>query len=250
MKVFYFTATGNSLEVAKFLGGECISIPKVMKGNDRYFEDEVIGFVFPCYVSNMPTLVENFMKEAEFKADYIFAIMTYGNMHLGARGFTVDLGQKYHIKIDYSNHIKMVDTSLKYYDMEKQIEDLPKKDVAGQLNKLKQDIENRLHYKGRDNIITKNISKLGYRAYRKEIGDCDRLFTVEDHCTKCGVCVKVCPVDNIDLKDTVAFKGNCIRCYACTQNCPVNAIRFEGEKNKSRYRNAQVTLKEIIDANN
>lgn len=31
MKILYFTATGNSLYVAKRLGGECYSIPKLMK---------------------------------------------------------------------------------------------------------------------------------------------------------------------------------------------------------------------------
>ena len=31
MKIFYFTATGNSLYVAKRFGGELYSIPKVLK---------------------------------------------------------------------------------------------------------------------------------------------------------------------------------------------------------------------------
>jgi flavodoxin len=30
MKVFYFTATGNCLEVAKAIGGELLSIPKIL----------------------------------------------------------------------------------------------------------------------------------------------------------------------------------------------------------------------------
>ena len=47
MKIFYFTATGNSLAVAKKLGGELISIPQV-KGKHT-FRDDVIGVVFPTY---------------------------------------------------------------------------------------------------------------------------------------------------------------------------------------------------------
>lgn len=33
MKVLYFKATGNSLNVAERFGGELSSIPKVLKGN-------------------------------------------------------------------------------------------------------------------------------------------------------------------------------------------------------------------------
>ena len=40
MKVFYFTATGNSLDVTKRFGGEIYSIPNVLKGDQFHFEDE------------------------------------------------------------------------------------------------------------------------------------------------------------------------------------------------------------------
>ena len=37
MKVFYFTATGNGLAIAKAIGGEAISIPQALKaGTTRY----------------------------------------------------------------------------------------------------------------------------------------------------------------------------------------------------------------------
>ncbi|MCT4593220.1 MAG: 4Fe-4S binding protein [Anaeromicrobium sp.] len=55
--------------------------------------------------------------------------------------------------------------------------------------------------------------------------------------------------DNIKVDHKVNFEGQCIRCYACTQNCPSNAIRFNGEKSKTRYRNSHISLKEIILAN-
>lgn len=144
----------------------------------------------------------------------------------------------------------MVDTSLKHYDMEKQIHGLAKKQVCEQLDKIKSDIERKVYNLGRGNVVTSQISKFGHKAYRKEIGNCDNLFEVEDHCTLCKVCEIVCPVDNIKVGCKVNFEGQCIRCYACTQNCPSNAIRFNGEKSKARYRNSDISLKEIILANN
>ena len=46
MTIFYFTATGNSLAVAKRVGGELISIPKALKDGEYFFAVATYGF-FP-----------------------------------------------------------------------------------------------------------------------------------------------------------------------------------------------------------
>ena len=76
MKIFYFTATGNSLAVAKAFDAELLSIPQMLKGTQTTFEADQIGFIIPLYYSGTPRLVKNFIEKAEFKADYFFAIMT------------------------------------------------------------------------------------------------------------------------------------------------------------------------------
>lgn len=50
--IFYFTATGNSLYVAKKLSENPISIPQVKQGSS--FEDDVIGIVSPVYCGEIP----------------------------------------------------------------------------------------------------------------------------------------------------------------------------------------------------
>ena len=54
MKTFYFSATGNSLSVAKRIGGELISIPQIINSEDKTVKDDVIGIVFPIYSLNFP----------------------------------------------------------------------------------------------------------------------------------------------------------------------------------------------------
>lgn len=220
-----------------------------MRGETMCHKDDIIGFVFPCYRGSIPTVVEEFISSHSFEAKYIFAIITYGNVSMGAEKHFREICHKHNIEINYSSCIKMVDTSLKFYDMEKQLKRLEKKEVESHLNVIINDVHSKTCNKGKGNIITCKLSKIGYSAYRKEIGDCDKLFLVEDHCTKCKVCERVCPVDNITVSHKVYFKHHCIRCYACTQNCPSNAIRFNGEKSKARYRNNKISLKEIIDSN-
>lgn len=46
------------------------------------------------------------------------------------------------------------------------------------------------------------------------------------------------------------YNTNCINCFACTNNCPANAIRVKFERSEKRYRNKNVSLKEIINSNN
>ena len=80
MKVFYFTATGNNLFVAKTLSEEIYSIPQILKEKKFSFEDEKIGIVFPCYYLGVPNIVVEFLEKVSLKAKYFFAIMTYGNI--------------------------------------------------------------------------------------------------------------------------------------------------------------------------
>ena len=57
--IFYFTATGNSLYVAKQLSKDCRSIPKVIHG-DCHYRAESIGIVCPVYGHEMPAMVKRF----------------------------------------------------------------------------------------------------------------------------------------------------------------------------------------------
>ena len=134
MKIFYFTATGNSLYVAKKLGGELISIPQALKNNTLTFEDEKIGIVFPCYGLAAPKIVREFIEKATLKSPYIFTIMTYGNMVANGCGWFTKYAKKHNINIVYVNSLLMVDNYLPMFDIEKQ--NLREKNIDYNLNKL------------------------------------------------------------------------------------------------------------------
>jgi len=130
MTIFYFTATGNSLAVAKRIGGKLISIPQIIDFNNLHYKDDVIGVVFPVYWWNLPKMVHHFFDKVSFDANYIFAISTNGS---SAGGEMVSLqiqAKKNGYSFAYTNHILMLDNYLPAYDMGTQIERLPKKHVT------------------------------------------------------------------------------------------------------------------------
>ena len=51
----------------------------------------------------------------------------------------------------------------------------------------------------------------------------------EDDCVGCGTCVEKCPLEAIDLEDSIAVVNEdlCIGCGVCAHHCPEEAIHLE-----------------------
>ncbi len=263
MKILYFTATGNNLHVAKSIGGELLSIPKMIEEKKFEFKDDKIGIIFPIYSNQVIPYIKEFIEKSKFECDYLFGIMTYGAYDAASVNHLKEIGEKSGNKFDYINTLKMVDNWLPGFDMDKQVKSQDKKKIPENLEKIKLDIESSKKW-------MKPVSKLGKFLTNYQVKQTSnpnakeslhslagksgikKFVTVEEHCTKCGTCAKVCPVNNItvDKEKGVSFGNYCVLCFACTHNCPFNAIRLKGEKSKARFRNSNVTLQEIIKSNN
>ena len=62
-------------------------------------------------------------------------------------------------------------------------------------------------------------------------------FTVNDNCTKCGICASECPVNNITMTPTgPTFGTQCTTCMACYHACPSHCINRPLTKNHGQYR--------------
>jgi len=77
--IFYFTATGNSLYIARQFDKEPVSIPQELKKETLHYEDETIDIIAPVYVGELPKIVRRFLKKATFNTKYMFMILTYGD---------------------------------------------------------------------------------------------------------------------------------------------------------------------------
>ena len=251
MKTCYFTATGNSLYVARRIGGEALSIPKLMREDRIEIEDDVVGIVCPIYGGQMPKMVGAFLGKARIKADYVFIVYTYGTSYSIAKPNAAMAAGKVKLRLDYVNAVRMVDNFVPLFEIQHQIDTAGEKHIEEQIDKVRRDITDRV----------KNVRKVG-AAKRVGLsmlngmikggllrGKAARKYKVNDACTRCGLCARVCPADNITVDSRVHFADKCEVCYACVHICPKNAIHLNFEKSSARFRNEHVSVKDIIDAN-
>lgn len=265
--IFYFTGTGNCLHIARELADdntELLSIPQLIKEKKLSFEAEEIGIVYPIYGHMPPNMVRRFIEKAELKADYTFAVLTYGMRHCNAVELWDDIARKAGTRFHYISTIVMVDNWLPNFDMNEQMK--MDKHIPENVAKIKADLKARKHWhepvtqEERD----QHAGFMEYTGIDPNVGflmKAEDSFEVAGACIECGVCTYVCPRGNWKLgHDGAQTQGDCEFCFACIQNCPQKAIQFvkhEGafpdgsEKNpNARYRNEHISLMDLKRANN
>lgn len=251
--IFYFSATGNCLFVAKELDSEVISIPQVIHNEKLEFSGDSIGVVFPDYGSEAPYMVRDFLRKAKFHTDYLYVIMTYG-CHNGASAKIMrEFADEYGLQISYFRTVKMVDNYLPAFDMEKE-KALDKK-ISEQLNEIRNDIHARKVYfeetSDEEQAVYDNYQL--FTAEHPEMSWKNIHFSATDSCIGCGICTKVCPAGCIQIVNGKAVhrEEGCQKCLACIHSCPKKAIRMNiPEVNEqARYRNENVTLQMLIESN-
>lgn len=250
MTIFYFTSTGNSLAVAKRIGVNLISIPQIIDCQKTHYEDDVIGIIFPVYFMTLPKMVLDFLEKVKIQADYIFAIGTCGGMPGGAMADFQKQSIKHGFEIHYANSIVMVDNSLSN-TIDKEINLIPKKNIEEMTTKIVTDIQGRKHMNATASPLSRALTYVFRKNIRRILSPKKgKKFTIDDTCTKCGVCGKVCPAQNIIVTDEVHFFEQCENCLGCFHLCPQKAIHLKYEKNSYRWLNPEVTLQEIRNSNN
>lgn len=248
MTVFYFSATGNSLAVAKQIGGNLISIPQVIDGPETHYKDDVIGIVFPIFCLTMPKMVSAFLSKVTLEADYTFAIGTYGNVPGSCMQNVQKFAQQHGYRFDYANALLMLDNYLPVFEVEAQIQKMPQKRVEEMTAGIVSDIHGRKKLQAGASIGAKLMTsavKIIPPMDKNALG-----YIVDSKCTQCGTCAKVCPAKNVTVAEKVRFGERCEGCLACVHLCPKNALHLKNEKSEKRWRHPSVSVAELVSANN
>ena len=249
--IYYFSSTGNSLQIARIIAGkigDCLLKPMSTIATEKSVggKGKSIGFVFPVFNFGMPRLVKYFVESLIIMQDtYCFAYLTYGGFPANTYGMLEDILAEKGIYLSYAGGVNMPKSNESAPPPEK-VKKLIDKAVI-KADKAAIDISNKIEQpiKRKAKLLTKYANNLLY----KNIEEYDKHFEVtQNKCASCGLCVKICPVNNIEIRNHYPiWLHNCERCLSCFQWCPNEAIYY-GKKtiNWRRYHNPSIKEKDLL----
>ena len=253
--ILYFSATGNSRYCAEFLasktGDKIISLNEMMKNNISVIDctgEKNLGIVAPTYDMDLAYAVAEFLERLEFQnvggKIYSYGVFTCGSI-CGDCGDTLKkiLAEK-NINLNAAFAVIMPDN---YVPMFKQKSTDEKNSMLSKadetLKKIAEEIKaekNIFRLTGKlPRIAMFFVHKFFIPSQKKVKG-----FSVNENCTGCGKCEKVCPMNIIKIQNNkpVWTKDSCACCLACLHRCPVQAINRGKSAQNGRYINPNVSL--------
>jgi len=279
VEIYYFSGTGNSLHVAQEIQKripDTTLIPLLSLLNEETIEmkADMIGLVFPIYLSSTPIPVREFIRKIKFKpGQFLFAVTTncgypgkvelYLEKLLAKRGKELDF--YYTLKMA-SNTPKGLQPSLMIAQnwastiTEKNISAL-EENVQKDLDIIVKAITNKEKNAGKNSLASTNalariINKylqLPLQWYIERI-NAKIGFYSDFTCTGCGLCESVCPSKKIKMnngKPLWQYDVRCYYCYACFNFCPEQAILVKNYTHKDgRYYYPGITAKDIAKQKN
>jgi ferredoxin/flavodoxin len=285
-RIFYFTGTGNSLAAAHMIAGKIDGdtdpIARYKGEPSVSVKEDIVGIVFPVYLAQIygiPEIVRNFLgKIAYEKSKYYFVLCTYGG-YASPNAFPtinncVKIAKSQGGNITGRFYVRFPMNNLDYDHIPVPIERDTSKILAAAYSKIELIADSVLKGKTGNtyiqNVCNFTLGRLfalaekpimkSMRKYAKVEDDSgltyhelvhlsDRsIIFLPEKCTGCGICEKVCPVNNIQMKNGIpGWNNNCEMCFACDEWCPQKAIRHWGKLEGKNYHHPSVGVKDIME---
>lgn len=257
LTIYYFSATGNSLHIAKVLGRSAesyrlVAIPTLKNQSSIRADSEYVGLVFPMHYFGLPPAIEDFASKLILSStvQYLFAAVTCGNHHFAscfqqlnrllapqqrqlAGGFYIDMISTYLPLADIPRPEQVRQRLQRAQEKAEQ--------VASWVAAKKQVVEPEYLYWPCRHINTFWKQRL--------LADKGKQFYHTPACLACGRCAGVCPANNIIMTNEglPKWRSNCQECLACLHLCPASCIEFgQRTRGRTRYHHPAVQVEELI----
>ena len=247
----YFSGTGNTDYVARYLAHKIESEPVEIEVRSIEWQpaEAVTGFDllavgFPVYAADSPEFVQDYLAHlppGEGRGAFVFCTKgayaggaVQRNLQRLTAGGYVPLGGG-SVLMPGTDGLSMVarDSWMARKALEKDYDHLKDAD------RLSQEISATLRalHDGRPvGALRRSLSRrpvgvlsdeVWAALYKASEGYCRKRLHADNRCQGCGLCARVCPVDNIELIDNRPhFAARCVLCLRCLHACPQEAIQI------------------------
>ena len=265
--IYYFSATGNSLAVARDpaepLGAVLIDLSSCRGRETLAVSHHVVGVVFPSYDFKSPDLVNEFVGCIEsIDSTYLFAVCTYGiaagrslkrlEKEIEAKGGSLPGG--FAIRMPHNGiGCSSVREGTRQHVLARwkrrlpEIHDYVKRQAEGTIEMTCTPIQ---LLQPRTLRMMPSLARFAVQLLKAGVNSLG--IVAGQACSRCGVCAQVCPVSNIRMEaGRPAWSDRCINCFACLHWCPQQAISL-GDHNAGirPYHHPEITLSDLIARRN
>ena len=226
--VLYFSPSGTTERTAKAIakgtGLPCNFVDLLAQPDytDHFAPDELVLVCMPVFGGRLPSACPTLFQRLTAENSPAVGVVVYGNREyedagvelldlLSAQGF-----------IPFSSAAVVAQHSL----FPKVAAGRPSQKDIAELEQFGQQIQGKLSTFSPHGITAPPMP--GNRPYRDFAGVPIKPRT-SSACTKCGVCVKICPANAIPASNPqITDEKKCISCTACVPGCPAGARSFGG----------------------
>lgn len=246
MIMVYFSGTGNSQYIAEQFASrmniKAYSIEQDLDFDTLLANVDTIAVCYPIYGSCVPRIMREFVEKYKIHFETKKLIIFCTQMLFsgdGARAFARLLNEC-DGRILYAEHFLMpnnICNFLLFPMTEKEKIKKPEKALK-KLDLVCSDIRNGIVKKRGWNIFSALLGKTQNVAYPKMERKGKSSFRTDESCIGCGLCVKNCPMHNLEMVNgKVIQKNNCTLCYRCVNLCPKQSCTiYLHKKPKRQYK--------------
>lgn len=255
-RLFVFSGTGNSLAAAQEIQRSLpdFEIQRITTQTEPFIPEqtESVGLVFPVYAWGMPHAVVNWIKKLKLNSHpYLFALATCGG---GGAGTLLQCRKLIALqggKLSLGAFVTLPSNYILWGDAPKpEVQQKMFERASEKIQSLIPLIEKKQSRPMEKGSVPANffLSKILYPLAVKHFKDTGKKFQIQENCTGCGICEKICPSGNIRLENQKPrFSLNCEQCLACLQWCPENAISYAGKtKDRRRYHHPEIKVSDLF----
>lgn len=248
ISIWYFSGTGNTwyaaAQIAKALrirsaDTEIYSIEQCNADQVEHSiaSSDIIGFGYPIYGSDLPLIMKEFLLSLPRRKSTVPVFLFCTQWIFSGDGTwaaTEFLPPGYEVR--WSRHFRMPNNicisliRLPFTNNSEKIQEKVEKRIPSFQRFAEHIIKNKPNKRG----FTFGSTFLGlmqrspFRRFYERLRD--DFAADPSRCTRCGICIQICPVSNLtsDERGSVITRGVCILCVRCYNFCPHQAITYMG----------------------